>query len=136
MHRMRKSRRMGMLVGVVVRYAILIDGETGRLETLVWPLLKQRDPDAVPLGPAEWLPPDMVEDCILHVDTGEFILGIPVAKKAVAMSRLPKGSRTMELPEELRRLAATVPPFTVEAARALEKQLRDLLSRYGNSASP
>lgn len=43
----------------------------------------------------------VVVDCILHVDSDEFILGIPVAKKAVAMARLPKGSRTIELPREL-----------------------------------
>jgi len=120
---------------VVVRYAVLVDGATGRLDTLVWALRQPRDRHAVPLGPAEWLAPNMVEDCILHVDADRFILGIPLTKKAVAMSRLPKGTRTVEPPEGLQRLAATVPPFTVEGARRLERQLRGLLSRYGDAGA-
>lgn len=110
----------------VIRYAILVDRRTGRLNTIAWALQKDEQGNpATMIGPAQWLSEDYVEDCLLHVDHGEYFLGIPT-NAAFARCKIPQGQRTLEFPPELAPLA-TATQWSEEAARSLEKQLRKLL---------
>jgi len=111
---------------VALRYAVLVDPQTGRLDTLLWLLDREdRDESAEPLSRLQWLAPDKLEDCALHVDPDDFFLGIP-GEKAFAMERMPQGRQALELPEELTSVAARA-EFTPASALALERGLRKLL---------
>ena len=111
---------------VVLRYAVLVDLQTGRLDTLLWLLDREdRDEDSEPLSPLQWLAPDKLEDCALHVDPDDFFLGIP-GPKAFAMERMPQGRQAIEFPNELKSTAAAA-EFTPASAQALERALRKLL---------
>ena len=110
----------------VIRYALLVDRRSGRLNTIAWAIKKDNQSNlATMIGPAQWLPGDYVEDCLLHVDHGGYILGIPTSA-AFARCQIPQGRRTLEFPPELAALA-TATEWDQEAARTLEKQLRKLL---------
>ncbi len=111
---------------VVLRYAVLVEETTGKLDTLLW-LLDKDDSGghAGPVGPMEWLPPNKIEDCVLHVDGREFTLGNPT-EKAFAMSRLPQGQKQIDFPASIR-AAAAGQKMTAETAGALEAGLRAAL---------
>lgn len=120
--------RRGKHREAVLRYAILVDPKTGRLDTLLWTLESAAaDQPAEAVGPIQWLPPNKVVDCELHVDSSGFTLGIPNAM-GFAMFELPQGRRTFALPERLNATAA-MSPLTAEAAGELQTLLRSLLSR-------
>ena len=117
---------------VVLRYAILVDPKTGRLDTLLW-LLELEDGGAYlgPVGPMQWLPPSKLVDCLLHVDRDEFILGVPTTK-GFAMVQIPQGRQTLAFSQELKSTAAQS-RLTRASARELERQLRSLISQEPGS---
>lgn len=107
---------------VTFRYALLADAATGRLDPLVW----LRDAGCQsPRPPAEWLPPNLVDEPELRVDPQEFTLGVP-SEVGFAVERLPTGRAQVALPPALLPLA-DAPRFTPETARQLEAALRRLL---------
>jgi hypothetical protein len=113
---------------VVLRYALLVDEHTGRLDTLLW-LIDCDDQGGYhgPSSPIEWLPPNKVEDCILHVDGNEFnLLGVP-SDIAFAMYRLPRGRKEIDFPSPLSAVAGRV-HLSPDQARMLEAGLRALLA--------
>jgi hypothetical protein len=113
---------------VVLRYALLVDPKSGRLDTLLW-LLEPggRGPHLEPLSLMQWLPPDKIEDCVLHVDSNEFILGIPTST-AFAMAQIPQGRLAIAFPRELKATAAEA-QFTPASAESLQRTLWSLLRR-------
>ena len=120
---------------IVLRYVLLVDGRTGRLETLVWALAAAK-PDGgrrAPLSAIEWLPPSMLEECALHVDKREFVLGIP-SERAFAIVCPPQGERRLEfadvLPEKSLREIACCDRFTPETAARLERALHKVVHRH------
>jgi hypothetical protein len=117
--------RRGHHEDVTFRYAILVDGPTGRLDTLVW-LLDRTAPDEPAPGPMEWLPPGKQEQAPLHVDGSEFkLLGQP-GPRAFAVERVPQGERHLSIPADLKGLAAQE-QFTSDEAGQLDQALRRLL---------
>ncbi len=113
---------------VVLRYVLLVDPQTGRLDTLLWHLApNEQGQHAGPVGPMQWLPANKVVDCVLHVDPGEFLLGFPTTI-AFAMQRTPQGRQTLDVPDGLKSAAAQS-KLTPTTARQLEEQLRGLLLR-------
>ena len=111
---------------VVLRYAVLVDPQDGRLETVLWSI-GQNDKGEYEgmFGAGEWLPPNMVEKRILHVDSSEFCLGL-VTEKALAMVRLYQGRKQVAFPEDVKRIAERA-RLTQESAADLEKKLRALI---------
>jgi hypothetical protein len=111
---------------VVLRYAVLVEPGTGRLDTLVWLLDRTEEGDLHgPIGAAQWLSGSRADDCVLHIDSREFTLGIPT-EQAFALARLPAGQREAEIPDRLRGLASRQ-RLSAAAARDLENGLRSLL---------
>jgi hypothetical protein len=109
------------------RYALLVDGPGGPLDTLAWQLDaagKLADPPA-----CVWLKPDTIDTAELFVDPNEFTLGVP-SEAAFAVDGLPPGRSLGDLPAALRPLAATT-RFTPETARDLEAGLRRFLTDAG-----
>jgi len=113
----------------IFRYLILVDPATGRLDTLLWTLESPADgqaPEAV--GPVQWLPPNKLQDAVLHVDTSEFTAGIVPNAMGFALVQIPQGWRTLDLPEEWKSLVSQS-PLTPDSARALQERLREMLSQ-------
>lgn len=113
----------GRHVEAVVRYAVLVDPQSGRLETLVWALAKDRAEGAGLLGPVEWLRPDSVQECPLSVKPEEFLFGMPVSKQSFAMKRLPRGRRSITPRAGLQELLSAKAPLLPDAAREVETRL-------------
>jgi hypothetical protein len=122
--------RQGRHRPVVLRYAILVEEKTGRLDTLLW-LLDRNDRGGYtgPVGPADWLAPAKIDDCVLHVDRREFTLGTPT-EKAFAMNRLPRGEKQVAFPASLKGLASRT-HFSAATAADLEAGLRAALKSVG-----
>ncbi len=114
---------------VVLRYAVLVEETTGKLDTLLWLLDKEEGRYAGPVGPMEWLPPNKIEDCVLHVDSREFALGNPT-EKAFALLRLPQGQKQLAFPDSIREIAGRQ-QLTPESAGDLEAGLRGVLKAAG-----
>ncbi|HEY7315009.1 MAG TPA: hypothetical protein VH643_37030 [Gemmataceae bacterium] len=113
---------------IVLRYALLVEERTGRLNTLVWALGREEGGKySDPIGAIQWLPPNLTDDCILHVDSSEFSLGQPT-EKAFAMTTPPKGRKEIKIGDDLKPLASR-PRFSTETAAELEGKLREALKR-------
>lgn len=81
-----------------MRHLVWIDSKTGRLFTLIWLLQPQSPVEGDHPGPAQvvateplcWWDGSQIEDRAIHVDQGEFTLGIP-GKRAFALEKMPSG---------------------------------------------
>jgi hypothetical protein len=115
-------RRNTQHTRMVIRHAILITPETGRLTTFVW-LLARAGADQYVLAEnvVQMLPPGMHEDRVLSVDANKFTLGIPSAD-AFALARVPQGT-PIKFSESLAALAA-LRRFTPETTLKLEAEFR------------
>jgi hypothetical protein len=113
---------------VILRYSLLLDAGTGKLETLVWMIDRDNQGKYTGVGGTiEWLPPNKVQDVILHVDGKEFTLGVPT-ENAFGISELPRGQKQLAMPDDLKPIAGQK-RLGVEAARHLERRLREMLLR-------
>jgi hypothetical protein len=111
---------------IVLRYAVLVEERTGRLNTLVWALGREADGKySDPIGAIQWLSPNLTGDCVLHVDGNEFSLGQPT-EKAFAITAPPKGGKEIKVGEDLKPLVAR-PRFSSTTAAELESKLRQVL---------
>jgi len=89
---------------MVVRFFIWTSVADGRLGTTVWLLSKDGKGYTLAEDSFNFLPPEMVEERVLHVDGSQFTLGIPSAT-AFAMTSIPQG-RSFKFTERMRRVAA------------------------------
>ncbi len=113
---------------IVLRYAVLVDGRTGRLNTLVWALGREEDGKYTePIGAIQLLPPNLTGDCILHVDGNEFSLGQPT-ERAFAIITPPKGQKEIQVSDDMKPLIVR-PRFSTSTAAELETKLRQTLQR-------
>jgi hypothetical protein len=121
-------QRDGKHDAVVLRYAVLVEASTGRLDTLLCVIdREERGGYKGAAATAEWLPPGKLEDCVLHVDGKEFSLGVP-SEKAFAMNRLPQGQKQLNLPDDVRLLAGRL-RLSHDMAFQIETRLRELLKQ-------
>lgn len=112
---------------VVLRYVFLLDETRGYLLPLVWMIdLDGQGRYSAAVGDIEWLPPNLIQQVTLHVDTNEFTLGIP-SEKAFATMSLPKGYTHFPIPENLRGVAAQ-PQLQPSWAAALDQGLRQAVT--------
>ncbi|MFO0939176.1 MAG: hypothetical protein U0930_00265 [Pirellulales bacterium] len=81
-------------VDFTMRHLIWIDTKTGKLATMVWLMQADRSGklSIVSSEPIRKLEPNTVEDRAIHVDGGEFTLGIP-SKRAFALESMPPGKQ-------------------------------------------
>ncbi len=117
--------RRGRHEDVTLRYTLLVDGATGRLDTLVW-LIDRADPDDILPGPLEWLPPNKQEQAPLHVDGNEITPIFGPGPRAYAVERIPQGDQSLSIPETLKSLAGQE-HFSTDEAVQLHEGLRRLL---------
>jgi hypothetical protein len=113
---------------IVLRYAVLVEERTGRLDTLVWALGREDGGKySDPIGAIQWLSPNRTDDNILHVDGQEFSLGQPT-ERAFALTAPPKGKKEIEVGDDLKSLLAR-PRFSPATAAELETKLREALKK-------
>jgi hypothetical protein len=113
---------------IVLRYAILVEERTGRLNTLVWAIGREEDGKyGDPIGAIQWLPDNLTGDCILHIDGNEFSLGQPT-ERAFAITEPPKGQQQIKINEDFKSLAAH-PRFSSATAAQLESRLREAMAQ-------
>jgi hypothetical protein len=113
---------------VILRYAFLVDPQTGRLDTLVWRIdLDARGAYEGAVGAIEWLPPGLMVDAVMQVDAREFHLGVP-SERAFAVVNLPSGQQRLDFPADLKAIAG-LPRLTAEQARLLDAGLREQIAR-------
>jgi hypothetical protein len=111
---------------VYMRYVLLVDPATGRLDTFMW--LLDRDNEGRYVGPSshiQWMPPNKIEDAVMHVDSNEYTLGMP-SDIAFAIIRIPQGQKQIIFPDDLK-TAAIQPRFTAEGLARMELRLRQIL---------
>ena len=104
------------------RHAVLVNPKTGALITLIWAIAK--DDKGVyygMYGDCEWLPPNHLEDRLMHVDANEFSFGL-ITENALAMVALFKGKARLTFSPELKAIAEQA-RYTPEAAADLEQKL-------------
>jgi hypothetical protein len=114
-----------------LRYVVLVDPKTGQLNTLIWAIERSEAGDSRGVvGHMEWLPPNKVEERVLHVDASEFSLGL-VTERAMAMTRLFKGKTQIDFPKDFVELAGQT-RFSEASAARLETKLRELLRAHSD----
>jgi hypothetical protein len=116
---------------VIIRYAFLVSERSGRLDSLVWMIdLDSQGRYVATVGEISWMPPGMMLDAVLRVDSSYFTLGIP-ADLAFAGLSPPQTERSVPVPENLAPLSA-LPQFTREQARTAEIELWKALQQLAS----
>jgi hypothetical protein len=118
---------------LVLRYGILVDPPSGRLESLCW-LIDVDDQQRYLrlVGNMQWLAADKVMDCQLYVDKSQYTLGVP-SDNAFACLKIPQGRVQFAINDpQLARLLIKK-RWSREEAPAVDAALRDILRRGGAS---
>lgn len=108
-------------VKMIMRHAVLVDPDSGRVALLVWLLTKGPSGYGFAENTLQLLPPNMQEARLLHVLKDRFTLGIP-SSDAFALARIPQGTDIRWTPDLQRTAAATT--FARDQVFALERSLR------------
>lgn len=109
----------------ILRYTVLVDEKTGHLTPFFWFVaIDEQGRYASSADTFELLPPNKIEECVLHIDGREFSLGL-ITEKAIALNRLPAGVKQFPIPEGLKP-TVTRARFTRETANDVESYLRTL----------
>jgi hypothetical protein len=107
-------------VRMVIRHAIVVDPDSGRLYTLVWLLTKDYETAEEAI---QALPNSMHEARYLSVKRDKFnVLGIPTPE-AFALRKIPQGKAVPY--DEALKWAATLRTFSKDSAPKVEQILRD-----------
>lgn len=107
-------------IPVILKYAFLVDADTGALRTLLWPVAADPEARRAPRS-LIMIPPSLTFTCGLDVVSQRFLQAIPT-DWSFAMAKLPPGERVA--------LPANLPPWTVRdrlglaESAALEAELR------------
>ena len=109
---------------ILFRYALLVDPNSGRLDTLVWGIDRKNVVDPV-VGPIEWLAPGTIDPAPVHVEAREFVLGRP-GPNAFAAERLPHGQRQLPISINLGPLLSQE-RYTPKEAQELHRALLRLM---------
>lgn len=106
-----------------LRYAMLVDPPTGRLDSFCW--LMDSDASGVStmaMGDLQWLPQSLVFVPQLHVDASQYnFLGIP-SDTAFCSSNIPPGQITMNIPPTAA-IPLGKPTFNASDAQAMHQWL-------------
>jgi hypothetical protein len=114
---------------LVLRYALLVDPQSGELETLDWLIdVDDRGRYLALLGNMQWLAPSKVMVCDLYVDKSEYTLGIP-SDNAFACLKIPQGRLQFAITDKPRAALLIKPTWARSEGPPVEASLRDILHR-------
>ena len=113
----------------VLRYGVVVNAETGDLETLAWLVETNDDGSYQQLaGHLQLLPNNMLIDCRLHVDASEYFLGIP-NKHAFACLRIPRGRTQVSVSDQRLTGLLARPRWSEQEAASVEALLHKAVDR-------
>lgn len=115
---------------IFLRYALLVDPNSGELQTLVWPMNPEPD-DREPPESITLLEPALLFDCGLDVQADRAFGRLPVGWD-FAMVELPPG-RPVPVPARLQAILVLDPEYPDEV-QELERGLRRVLEQVEQSA--
>jgi hypothetical protein len=120
---------------LVLRYGIVVDPQSGRLNALAWLIDVDEQQRYLRLvGNMQWLAANKVMDCQLYVDKSEYTLGVP-SDNAFACLKIPQGRVQFAInDQQLARLLITK-RWTRDEAPTVDAGLRDILRR-GEASEP
>jgi len=114
---------------LVLRYGVLVDPQSGQLDTLAW--LIDVDDSGRYLGLSgnmQWLAPNKVMTCDLYVDKSEYTFGIP-SDNAFACMKIPQGRLQFAVKDRELATLLTKKRWTQAEAAAVDARLRDMVRR-------
>ena len=115
----------------VLRYGVMVNAETGQLDVLAWLVDINGRGDYLQLsGHLQWLPPNLLLDCRLHVDASEYFLGIP-NDRAFACLSIPRGRVQLSVVDQSFENLLTKQRWTVEEATSMEALLHKAIQQAG-----
>ena len=114
-------------IPMTVRHLVWVSKSTGKLGAAVWLLKPDEEQAKLSLAADHFtvLPPQLVEDRVLHVDKTKISLGIP-SKEAFALEKLPPGAR-YRFTQELEQTAAQ--------AKFTPAQVQELAVAFGKAVA-
>jgi hypothetical protein len=114
---------------LVLRYGILVDPQSGRLDSLCW-LIDVDDQQRYLrlVGNMQWLAANKVMDCQLYVDKSQYTLGVP-SDNAFACLKIPQGRVQFAINDQQLARLLIKKRWTREEAPAVDAGLRDILRR-------
>lgn len=113
--------RDGRHADFLTRHFVWVDPASGDCSACVWLLARRADGSlAVADDPPRWIAPGTREDRAIHVDAGEFLLGVPT-KRAFALVDLPPGQPLAWSPAL--RTAAAERRYDAAAVRGLAMEI-------------
>jgi len=112
---------------MVIRYALIVNQENGKLITMAWLIeVDSRGKYTDVAGDVQWLPENQILRCDLYVDGNEYTLGIP-SKRAFACVGIPPGKVKFGLPKNLTAIACS-PKLSEADAETLVSSLRRVIA--------
>lgn len=126
----------GSNIEKVLRYGVVVDSSTGRLDTFCWTIGLQDGKLSSVEGAMQWLPPNHIIQCNLWVDKSEInFVGIP-SKKAFACISIPQGQfqiRVDRTPGAAKLLSK--PKYTEDDCKQIESWLRSIVAQNARQAA-
>jgi len=114
---------------LVLRYGVVVDLQSGQLDTLCWLIDVDEDGRYLGLsGNMQWLAANKVMDCPLYVDKSEYTLGLP-SDNAFACLKIPQGRVQFAVNDRTLATLLTNKRWTQSEAPAVDAGLRDVLRR-------
>jgi len=111
---------------MTVRFFIWVSVADGQIGTTVWLLSRDTKGFAFAEDTFNFLPSDMIEERVLHVDGTQFTLGIPSAT-AFAMTAIPQG-RAFRMTERFKRVGAS-DTFTTQTFNELIASIAEAMGQ-------
>ncbi len=114
---------------LVLRYGVVLDRHSGRLDTLAW-LIDVDDAGRYRTltGNMQWLAANKVLDCHLYVDKSEYTLGIP-SDNAFACLAIPPGRIQIAVKDPPLATLLARQRWTASEAPTVDASLRNILQR-------
>ncbi len=118
----------------LMRHFIWVDANSGQCSMLVWLLDRDVNGSVRAVGePMRWVPEGTKEDRRVHVDSGQFVLGVIPPESAFALEDLPPGA-SIAWTESAARLAA-LPSYSLDSIRELANALNEAMRRMRSATA-
>jgi hypothetical protein len=119
---------------MVIRYAMVVNQENGRLDTMAWLIETDGNNKYKQLvGSVQWLPNNLVTHCDLYVDANEYTFGIP-SSRAFAVVATPQGRVRFRTPEHLKEVCLKA-EYNQEDAELMVSSLRKIVNYYDKKSA-
>ncbi len=110
---------------MIIRYALLVDSNTGELDSFVWLIEPDEADRQSVITDIQWLARNCVDQCVLHVDAREYRFGAIPSDTAYAARSIPRGQQQLRVTESTQSLLGKK-QFSAADVTQVEQLLRSL----------